>query len=956
MKINKSFIVLFGLMGLATSFTACSDWGKMDPAAGIDIYPTHAKTATYAFNESMDFTELGYVKSVEQGTVCEIVEDDSLNSQVLHLVDGAKVHLFNALSKSAGVTLQNAAGFTFWLRALKDAPGTLQLNAGGQDFPLPISELLSDGCLHFMGVQARKDAFDIYADAQLLTSIANDNTALIAAINENEEVIFGSQNGEFWIDDISFIRNLFVEKDLARPTIKKGRVKLPDPVYLNDFNSGAGDATIVGAGSIRTEDAPGFGKVFQNVAGAKSTNYLKLPSHILSHSAETQEMTIGFWVNAASAGNVSDYTYSPFFAAYNSQPTADNGMPMMVFQSRGPIQLNNNGWCDFTGANHVDGKVNIYNENAWEAGDGSYNFVNNWLDDGQWHFYAVTFTANEVTVYMDGKIANQWELDGQTEGQQVTGLFNNGSDFTWPCLGGAQAWNWGDPDAGFAFDDFVVYDEALTSAQIGQIIEDKPTGGSGGGIVLPTPVFFSDFTNTAGLKIVGGGSFTKDNDSHFGDIFQNVTGGMRQNYLLLPEDALSHSAETKQMSIGVWVNAANAGASPDYMWAPLFMAYTAAPVNNENTLPMFACQYRGVLQVNNNGWTDYTDVQNVAGANKLFHNETDWLADKQWHYYTAVFDGENAKVYLDGVLVNEWEMDGNSNTQMGLFTNGADLKYICLGGNQAWNWGDPDPGFAFDDIAIYDIALDASDIQNIMDVKMGNVPVPGPTPYYRNTFESTGDVIISGGGSFVTDPVHGTVFQNITGGMRKNYLLLPEDLLAHSADTHQLSISVWVNAAKAGASADYMWAPLFMAYTAAPANNENTLPMFACQYRGVLQVNNNGWTDYTDQQNVAGVNKLYHNETDWLADKEWHLYTAVFDGENAKVYLDGVLANEWQMDGTANTQMGLFTNGADLKYICLGGNQAWNWADNDPGFAFDDLQLFNFALSEADIQAILKQY
>jgi hypothetical protein len=186
--------------------------------------------------------------------------------------------------------------------------------------------------------------------------------------------------------------------------------------------------------------------------------------------------------------------------------------------------------------------------------------------------------------------------------------------------------------------------------------------------------------------------------------------------------------------------------------------------------------------------------------------------------------------------------------------------------------------------------------------------------------------------------------------------LLPEDLLAHSADTHQLSISVWVNAAKAGASADYMWAPLFMAYTAAPANNENTLPMFACQYRGVLQVNNNGWTDYTDQQNVAGVNKLYHNETDWLADKEWHLYTAVFDGENAKVYLDGVLANEWQMDGTANTQMGLFTNGADLKYICLGGNQAWNWADNDPGFAFDDLQLFNFALSEADIQAILKQY
>lgn len=479
MKISKSFIVLFGLMGLVTSFSACSDWGKMDPAAGIDIYPTHAKTATYAFNESMDFTELEYVKSVDGGTVCEIVEDDSLNSQVLHLVDGAKVHLFNALSKSAGVTLQNAAGFTFWLRSVKDAPGTLQLTAGGQDFPLPISELLSDGYLHFMGVQARKDAFDIYADAQLLTSIANDNTELIAAINANDEIVFGSQSGEFWIDDISFIRNLFVEKDLARPTIKRPGVKLPTPVYINTFESGAGDAEIIGAGSIRDDATENFGKVFQNVAGAKSTNYLKLPSHVLSHSAESQEMTIGFWVNAVNAGVFGDYTYSPFFSAYATQPTAANGTPMFVMQSRGPLQVNmfvndeQYGWSDFTGANHVDGKVNVYNQNCWEANDGAYNFVNNWLDDSKWHYYAVTLTATEVTAYMDGKIVNQWEFDGKTEGQIVTGLFSQGSALTWPCLGGGQAWDWGDPDAGFAYDDFVVYDKALSDQQIQRIIDIK---------------------------------------------------------------------------------------------------------------------------------------------------------------------------------------------------------------------------------------------------------------------------------------------------------------------------------------------------------------------------------------------------------------------------------------------------------------------------------------------------
>lgn len=952
MKIKKSFIAFVGMMGLMACLSSCEDWGKMDPAAGTDVYPTRQKFDTYSFNEE-SIDDMVYVTSYDEGV--EAAYDDSLYNQSLHL-DGAQVHLANPLTTAK---LQNGAGFTFWLRAPEGQTSSQMLSLADGTSLLPAGGLpgLDDGCVHFYGVQISKSGYTIYKDGEAVSVTSEaDNESLIAAVNASPEIVVGAADGTFWFDDLTFYRNQMTEKDAARPVIKKGTVKLPDPVYLLDFNSGLGEAEIVGGGSLRSDDAPGFGKVFQNVAGDKSTNYLHLPSHILSHSAESQEMTIGFWVSAANAGDVNSYTYSPFLTAFNHAPNGgDQGMPMFALQSRGPVQINNNGWSDFTGVNHVDGKVNIYHQNAWEANDGAYNFVRNWLDDGQWHYFAISFKATQVTQYLDGQITNQWELDPSQDGQNVTGLFNNGADLSYVALGGNQAWTWGDPDAGFAFDDFVVYDAALSGAQIEQIITDKPTGGSGGGISLPTPVFFSDFTNTTGLKIVGGGSFTKDPDKYFGDVFQNITGGMRQNYLLLPEDALSHSAETKQMSIGVWVNAANAGAPADYMWAPLFMAYGAAPNNGENTWPMFACQYRGVLQVNNNGWTDYTDVQNVAGVNTLYHDATDWLADKQWHYYTAVFDGENAKVYFDGELKNEWQMDGVNNTQMGLFTNGGDLKYICLGGNQAWNWGDNDPGFAFDDIAIYDVALGASDIQNIMTVKKGG-GVSGPTPYYRNTFDDTSDLQIIGGGAFASDPVHGKIFQNITGGMRQNYLLLPEDLFTHSAESEQLSISVWVNSSKAGASSDYMWAPLLMAYGAAPSNGENTWPMFACQYRGVLQVNNDGWSDYTDAQNVAGVNTLYHDATDWLADKEWHLYTVVFNDENAKVYFDGVLKNEWQMDGTANTQKGLFRKGEDLKYICLGGNQAWNWGDNDPGFAFDDIQFFDFALSESDIQAILKQY
>lgn len=199
----------------------------------------------------------------------------------------------------------------------------------------------------------------------------------------------------------------------------------------------------------------------------------------------------------------------------------------------------------------------------------------------------------------------------------------------------------------------------------------------------------------------------------------------------------------------------------------------------------------------------------------------------------------------------------------------------------------------------------------------------------------------------------GDFFSNDGSGKRASYCLLPEDVLAHSDKTQELTIAVWVRAQKETKSADYMWAPLFTAY--AQKNDVNTWPMMACQYRGVLQVNCAGWTDYTDAQNVKGTNTLYHGDLDWLKDHKWHHYAAVFEGENAKVFIDGVLKNEWDVTKVAeNTQKGLFSNGAELKYICLGGNQAWNWNDNDAPFDFARLLIKNSKMTAGEIAAQMK--
>jgi hypothetical protein len=249
-----------------------------------------------------------------------------------------------------------------------------------------------------------------------------------------------------------------------------------------------------------------------------------------------------------------------------------------------------------------------------------------------------------------------------------------------------------------------------------------------------------------GEKAFGNGKFASeepkldDNEKPlnivpFGDFFSNDGSAKRASYCLLPEDVLAHSDKTQELTIAVWVRAQKETKSADYMWAPLFTAYAAAPVNGVNSWPMMACQYRGVLQVNCAGWTDYTDAQNVAGKNTLYHGDTDWLKDHKWHHYAAVFEGENAKVFIDGVLKNEWNNDGTNNTQKGLFSNGAELKYICLGGNQAWDWNDNDAPFDFARLLIKNSKMTAGEIAAQMKADVGETDMEA---YYAEKDEEEG--------------------------------------------------------------------------------------------------------------------------------------------------------------------------------------------------------------------------
>ena len=240
-----------------------------------------------------------------------------------------------------------------------------------------------------------------------------------------------------------------------------GTLVAQNVLYSNDFEAGLGDATVVGSGALVDDAAPGFGKVFHNAVDGQAirTNYLQLPNNIFAdlQAAESNELTVSFWVNE---GTAVDYTFTPLFAAYGAEPIDNaNTWPMFIVQSRLLAQLNVGGYTDFTDDENV-------------AGDNLESVE--WLADGEWHFYAFTLTPSSAKVYVDGVLKNEWVFAGEV-GSYAAGLFANGAELDYICLGGNQAWDFGDVDAAYKFDDVAIYSEVLTVEEQNAIIAAKST-------------------------------------------------------------------------------------------------------------------------------------------------------------------------------------------------------------------------------------------------------------------------------------------------------------------------------------------------------------------------------------------------------------------------------------------------------------------------------------------------
>lgn len=325
MKIRKALLTFACAIMLALSFTACGDdWGRQDDPAGGQIYASKQTVATYDFEYSEDKPE--YSDMISHDEACEVIKDDYLTSNVLHINGKGSAKIANPFNS---VKLQNGAAITFAVKINADVneetnvsdvdltrplisfgaedddetgsrfyftangqmvyekPGQLQsLNLNENDPASVKTGLLTPNEWHFVALQISTDGYQFYVDGKKSISGAQTSTSstsfqyktLIEAINTLPYIYIGGDKvtaettNTVAFDNVTFIRNMMEDKDWNK-TVSGGNSGGDD-----NFEYVVGDPiTEIGA----SDNSAGFWSAWSNYyrIPANGTVHLKFTNH-----------------------------------------------------------------------------------------------------------------------------------------------------------------------------------------------------------------------------------------------------------------------------------------------------------------------------------------------------------------------------------------------------------------------------------------------------------------------------------------------------------------------------------------------------------------------------------------------------------------------------------------------------------------------------------------------------
>ena len=325
MKIRKSLFSLVGAMLVTFGFTACTDWGDQDPAAGNQVYPERQVVNTYDFEYSDDKPE--FSDMVIHNEVCEVVNDDYLGSNVLHLNGTGSAKIANPFNN---VKLQNGAAITFAVKVdcaegeemdLKrpifsfgsdDAQGArfyftpngqLVYTKPGQLQSLDLDEndpdtyktgILTPNEWHFVALQLGQKGYQLYVDGKKsLSGYQPEGAAattfsyqtLLDSIQALPYLYIGTtgdqlgtaEYGSLSVDNVTLIRNQMNERDWNKTVGGNGGGSEENFNYVEYVNADGTPTTEIGTSDCSAGWWTSFSDYYRIPAGA--TLHLKFTNH-----------------------------------------------------------------------------------------------------------------------------------------------------------------------------------------------------------------------------------------------------------------------------------------------------------------------------------------------------------------------------------------------------------------------------------------------------------------------------------------------------------------------------------------------------------------------------------------------------------------------------------------------------------------------------------------------------
>lgn len=436
------------------------------------------------------------------------------------------------------------------------------------------------------------------------------------------------------------------------------------------------------------------------------------------------------------------------------------------------------------------------------------------------------------------------------------------------------------------------------------------------------------------------------------------------------------------------------GASPRTI---SFWAQTNFMFNGNNS--MFSYGTTGINN-GNTGSFEASQITYSANSNNVVVAAT--TQQDVWYYFTYVYDGVNAKIYRNGVLLASEPKSWNT-------INNNDIFRLGIGSN---NVG----GFigAFDDLKIYDYALSDNQITNLYNYNTITTPV-AILPIVSNVVAtpSSNEAIVSYTINANYSPTttiikYGTSSTNlssqITGfstngnsvtntstisGLLQNIQYFYQIEATNSLGTVLSNIESFTTSAVQPSLAEYTFNNTLNNINGNSPFGSNAGTSFVTgrdgtTANGALNIVSTGTTAIIPnlpygnsprtislwvKMNVmdAGFNFLYHYGANGSGNgfylnannaihfplspsnhsvsvsnviNTWYHYVVIYDGTNSKIYRNGALVNSAAK--TINTGVNSTANLFRLGLTESGGTGYFNGA-------IDDLKIYNFALSDAQV-------